>query len=358
MSRAIMISHFPLINLAEDTAFCRHNWRNGSPPSKGPFQRTHHKPLEMGYDNRNLGAPENRAVQALSFLHMNKIHLSLSGHAHRAAVYRTEAYKADDDPSSSFYSTLGNQSDEGLEGLTLELSTHSYAIVCGSSGPYGKQNIYGEFEGLGIEKPQGMTVNVGTGELQVIRASGHKKPRIAVVAEYMHIHGVPLIQGGIICKPEGTHCRAEFYPMRNYFAYFGRNFIEKMTLCAVNFKNSDNPIQYTVEFYNPSQQTKEDFKIVLLSPFACTSIQGKVKEILNDCKFFIRLDFADNRGLGAHYELTGYNFPVSIKIDHSGDFIIYRGWNALYLEIKGERGDTLPDFSEYKNLDEYKDIDK
>jgi hypothetical protein len=277
----------------------------------------------------------------------------LSGHAHRAGVYRTEAYKADDDPSLSFYAALGNQGDEGLEGLFLELPAHSYAIVCGSSGPYGKQNIYGEFGGFGMEKPQGMTVDVGTGELQVIRAQGHNKPRIAVVAEYMHIHGAPLIPGGILCQPEGTGCRAEFIPIRNYFAYFGPNFIEKMALFAVNFNNSENPIVYSFEFHNPSQQTEADYKIILSSSIAFEKIKILVESQLDNCKFFISLDFADNRGLGAHYELTGYSFPVSIIMDNSGDFVIYRGWNALGAEIKGEKGDTLPAFSIYTRLQEY-----
>lgn len=156
----MLLSHFPFASYDPALPLNDKNaWVNSHKPSR--------------YDWGSFNSPRGYGE-----LFEGKIDYTLSGHTHRPAVYtphwsNTESYK----PEARY-------KDPG-ENSTLLTSKDTF-LVCGSAGPYSKQNYIGELKGWGQLRPQGLILSF-EGEKRSVKWVEYdgQKPRFAAVVDAM-----------------------------------------------------------------------------------------------------------------------------------------------------------------------------
>jgi hypothetical protein len=128
----------------------------------------------------NIGSfcDNNREVYEL----LQEVDLTVSGHSHRAGFYvvdeikgtplsfeyyhgqynhDTAKYKIPEGVRINDDKIMNNIGDPPIKDVVLpaENNEKNACLVCGSSGPFSKQNLFGEFAGCGMALPQGMIID-------------------------------------------------------------------------------------------------------------------------------------------------------------------------------------------------------
>lgn len=185
----ILLSHFTFVCYDQDKALtdskaCIYN--TTSPEGINTLTR-----YDIGSFHKNRKAMYKLLLE-------KKIHYSICGHSHRAGAYSLGQQEGEKlYPAGRLYSAAENKA-------LLEPVGDHRVLVCGSSGPYGKQNLAGELGGLGQDLPQGLVLNVPENAVQWRKDLGKAKPRLAVVMDYLWYAGdnPPFVREGC---PSGIH---------------------------------------------------------------------------------------------------------------------------------------------------------
>lgn len=157
----LLLTHFPFTSFAPEKAFgVQYADRFVEPDPRGYVREL------SKYD---FGSAIKERDSVLMMLASGKFDYILSGHAHRGGIYTAGAHPLVPEP-----------------GMMLEthIAPKGSAIITGSTGTMSVQNIRDEFHGLGMDKPQAMTLNLDSGETVFYRYS-EARPRLAVVLAYL-----------------------------------------------------------------------------------------------------------------------------------------------------------------------------
>jgi hypothetical protein len=241
-----MFSHFPVINYADSVPL--------SPESFGN-SKMEDRYSEIGKNTKYAtGTVENNHAELIAHLTNKKIHYAISGHSHRPGVYRFTNSVYDSHSLTQLFSMRGvcPAPKAGLvnwleQELPKDVST---VLVCGSSGPYCRQNLHGEFSGHGMDKPQGLVLNSAEGCVRFVKSRA-AKPRLAVVLDYLWcVDGISPFMSLVfsdrpedhwhICCPRTSNVNywCKFNP--KWIDIFKGNPIREITLHAVNLGNGNH----------------------------------------------------------------------------------------------------------------------
>ena len=184
----ILFSHFPVVSYDESVPFMQAGETAGDKTSLAGQQFA-----EIGKNEAITVGTAGKPQTLIGLLDgRNGIQYSVAGHSHRPGIYRL--WQSGDNLAAQVLVKNNLQSDGDVEvDLTEFLDKNKFygfgdqpalALVCSSSGPYGRQNLAGELRGWGREKPQGLLLDPLAKKARFIK-SGAAKPRLAVLLDYL-----------------------------------------------------------------------------------------------------------------------------------------------------------------------------
>jgi hypothetical protein len=152
----------------------------------------------------NIGSIIKGYDELTSYMADGKIHYTLSGHSHRAGVYKFErATKSIDrmeieiryqQPAFIDVSTVALSMFPLDQVWKRAILPKQAFVVCGSAGPLSRQNFGGEMGGMGMDSPQGLVLDTASQQISFRRGSHPVKPRLAVVLDYLWYEGKPVFE--------------------------------------------------------------------------------------------------------------------------------------------------------------------
>lgn len=175
----MVLTHFPFASY--DTALpldANGAWVNAYTPSKydwGSFNSpAGYRAVSEGASDEASEKASNKAPdEAPQGASPEKIDYTLSGHTHRPAIYTPRWSNKESFKSTARYKDPGKN-------YTI-LTKQDKFLVCGSAGPYSKQNYHGELKGLGQLRPQGMILEIKPNQNPPRTYYGPPLPHVAAV---------------------------------------------------------------------------------------------------------------------------------------------------------------------------------
>ena len=148
----------------------------------------------------------------------------LSGHSHRAGVYKVEWRLDAVGAVATRHIEVTSAKDPGIHGpQTVAPDTGTAFIVTSAGGPIGYQNLAGELSSWTGRPPAGTLLNALSGRITQVKTERchlegkHKglgyneKPRLCVALDYLHVmHGLP--EKGNIAVPVSMFRQTEGFP--------------------------------------------------------------------------------------------------------------------------------------------------
>ncbi len=177
----ILFSHFTQANYALDTPITDRGEINCNDNAK-EYGSYDHGSTKIG-----------RSVMYGEWLHKRHFDFTLSGHSHRAGLYRCVEYN---DSRSGMDSLVfrknmivvgGHPEKEDI--LQPQWRDRTKMLVSASTGPLSKQNIKGEMSSFGMESPSGSRLELD-GREKITLVTSRKssaKPRFCVACDYIDI---------------------------------------------------------------------------------------------------------------------------------------------------------------------------
>lgn len=386
-STNILFSHFPLVSYDESIPLIAPDGDQAGVglllAEGGPqiAMTECNSPVTAGTVGMNQGA-------LLYFMTNKKIPYSISGHSHRPGVYHFSVDTGFEGLTLLTARGLGPgllaQSSPDA-GVALDLSHKPemlpLAMVCGSSGPYGRQNLYGEFNGYGMEKPQGLVFDPGNKRVSFVN-SGAPKPRLAVVLDYLWCvekispflswlqvgcftygqkpsweRDAPEASPAVQAKDQDTRYRWRMNPAFTDF-FHGENPIREISLHAVHkLRGMHAKSDFTIAPFQSDKETPdltpnlgERLNITLAHTFTFyASLRKKVQgehDAINWLLFF-SVKLQGGVDLAKKYDLASpWCFPV-VDVEAGG----MRGFRRPL--DQGLSGSEVPNFKNLQRLDEY-----
>ena len=137
---------------------------------------------------------KNRDTLYEDYLQTGRIHYTFSGHSHRAGAYQLES-----EPTwTGKIPTRAHYPHEHTH-----TGTGACLLVTGAGGPLSWQNREGEYQGWGMEPPQGLKLDTGTGRIEIVHDK-KSRPRMAVVLDYLwYLEKQPALQYPLIGNGSG-----------------------------------------------------------------------------------------------------------------------------------------------------------
>jgi hypothetical protein len=278
--------------------------------------------------------------------------------------------------------------------LPVEDKKKNSSLVCGSSGPFAKQNLFGEFRNCGLALPHGMIIDPNNPkELQVTVVNSviptnlpePVKPRLAVVVDYIwHTQSLPLFNftfGSqlMLWSKEENKDELLCHPKRVTMEALGGFLVEEIKLHAVHGK--------TGEYFGVAMKLKFDtgkseaasktagrpaavFDAVVSFETFKMLIAGR-GETLDSAIYFVSLHFTakplpggkffecpplpfGDGYIDSSYDCKSpYCFPVNFtEISTAAGQTHYRIRKGH--KLMSEADDEVPDFEKYKRMPEYR----
>lgn len=351
-----LFSHFPIISFADRIPMV------GGPHFTGVNENSSY----------TLGTVEKRHRELISLLLSKNIHYSISGHSHRPGVYQfASAEIIRHGKGESSFNVQGCAPASAGDALVdwreqvLPQSRSAIALVCGSSGPYGRQNLHGEFLGYGMEKPQGLLLNPAEQRVSFVKSDA-AKPRLAVLLDYLWCDAdiAPFIEATegaqIYCRDHKDVVRYRPNPHEPFVCklnpqwinILGGNPFAEITLHAVSITEERHTKSSASFFFDGSSKKNQEYTIFSFKKSDMERFftriyakKNKSNEVL--LYFSIKLQDTKRRKLSYMYNITyPWCFPVRY------DFAF--GMHGFKRNISGERyGYEVPDFEIIKKLKEY-----
>lgn len=296
---------------------------------------------ESAFCSTNIGSFINNLEETWSLLSSNRIHYTVSGHAHRSCVY--EIRNATPGATNIAVAPVAHSGALLPEEFILP-STRTSCIVTGSAGPISRQNVEGEFGGMGLDAPQGMVLSLAKNSVQVVRPQP-RLPRLAALAGGFSVlyDGLPF--GDALKTKDG-----QFYAEINeawLHAFAGFPFSYLKLYCVD--KKEGKPL---AQFFQLNVSHVEEKNVY----FKETSEQVKIFIDGRLNKFPDSEELSDGLFLSLHFSSDRLGTKYIENYDTTHPFIVYVKLTSDWLwrdEIEIQSYE-IPHFYFYRKFKEYK----
>jgi len=372
----ILCSHFTYASFTTVYPFLAppKNKKEPVPNAYGLISGTEYRLVTDTATDTSVGTFFFRRSEMCEHIYAGNIQYTISGHSHRAGVYKLgsmskpiEEYKQVGDNSTlpAIFTAAALLPEnaitpEDYRQITLPKSTDHAILVCGSAGCYSRQNLRGEFGGIGLDKPQGLTLDTASRTVNFVPLKGDKyKPRLAVLMDYLWFAGVrPFSKQNNDSKlefycPTGSDHYA-FTPTEGWVDMFGQphNVIQEIWLHKMSDKgkyisraggevksNENGVLAHSKQFF--FSLNKSEIKKLPKPIQSPPSPSDKQSKFL----YFVSVHFAKNSTISKTYNVKSpWCFPVKIFTHATCGLAMYRG---------GVNSGEIPDFKSLSEIPEY-----